>query len=314
MNTRTISAATPIRTSPRAAPLPPAIDAEEGDVDIMGEGRVHYYADRSVKGRPVVLLHSVNAAASSYEMRPLFEALRGTRRVFAFDLPGFGRSARDARTYTPEFFARAIERFVIDVASPQGAPCDLVALSLSCEFAARAALANPALFHQLTFISPSGLSSHRPRKTVEALRAHALAPLLHIGPVGRGVFKLLATRRSIRYFLSKSFVGPVDEGLATYAYLAAHVAGAERAPISFVAGELFTPDAADSLYTPLRVPTLVLHDTDAYTDFGALDAVCARNLEFRAQRIAPSRGLPQFEQTHAVVAAVNRPERPDNDA
>ncbi len=59
-------------------------------------------------------------------------------------------------------------------------------------------------------------------------RARALAPLLHVGPVGRGVFKLLATRPSIRYFLSKSFVGPVDAGLASYAYLAAHVAGAER--------------------------------------------------------------------------------------
>lgn len=45
MNARAISAATPIRTSPRAAPLPPAIDAAEGDVDIMGEGRVLYDAD-----------------------------------------------------------------------------------------------------------------------------------------------------------------------------------------------------------------------------------------------------------------------------
>jgi pimeloyl-ACP methyl ester carboxylesterase len=306
MTTRTMSDSPPLHAARSAPLLPPAIDAEQGDVDIMGEGRVHYYADRRVKGRPVVLVHSINAAASSYEMRPLFEALRGTRRVFALDLPGFGRSARDVHTYTPEFFARAIERFVVDVASPQGAPCDVVALSLSCEFVARAALAERELFHALTLISPTGLSTRKTPRALEALRARAVAPLLHVGPVGRGVFKLLATRPSIRFFLSRSFAGPVDEGLAAYAQLTANVPGAERAPLAFVSGELFTPDAADALYAPLRVPTLVLYDHDAYTDFGALDAVSARNPEFRGQRVAPSKGMPQFEHTAAVAAAVNR--------
>lgn len=102
MNTRSTFASSPMGKGRHAQSLPPAIDAEEGDIDIMGEGLVHYYYDREMKGRPVVLVHSVNAAASSYEMRPLFESLRRTRQVFALDLPGFGRSARDARTYTPD--------------------------------------------------------------------------------------------------------------------------------------------------------------------------------------------------------------------
>jgi hypothetical protein len=31
-----------------------------------------YYSDTSVSGRPLVLLHSVNAAPSALEMKPLF--------------------------------------------------------------------------------------------------------------------------------------------------------------------------------------------------------------------------------------------------
>lgn len=54
---------------------------------------------RHGEGAPVVLVHSVNAAASSFEMRPLFEGLRGERPVLAFDLPGFGRSQRGPRRY-----------------------------------------------------------------------------------------------------------------------------------------------------------------------------------------------------------------------
>lgn len=295
-----------IRVARPAPSLPPALDAEEGDIDILGEGRVHYYADRKVKGRPVVLLHSVNAAASSYEMRPLFESLRRSRRVFALDLPGFGRSAHDARRYTPEFYARALERFIVDVASPQGEPCDACALSLSCEFLARAAVAERELFHSLTLLSPTGLSTRPPPALAETLRSRVIAPLLHVGPLARGVFKVLSTRRSIRYFLARSFAGPIDESLADYAYKSAHTPGAERAPMAFVAGELFTHDAATLLYGALRVPTLVLYDQDPYTDFGALESVLARNPNLRAQRLSPSRGMLQFEHTTAVAAAINR--------
>ncbi len=76
--------------------------------------------------------------------------------------------------------------------------------------------------------------------------------------------------------------------------------------MAFVAGELFTHDAATLLYGALRVPTLVLYDQDPYTDFGALESVLARNPNLRAQRLSPSRGMLQYEHTTAVAAAINR--------
>jgi pimeloyl-ACP methyl ester carboxylesterase len=39
-----------------------------------------------------MLLHSINAAPSAYEVKPLFEQMRHTHRVFAPDLPGYGFS------------------------------------------------------------------------------------------------------------------------------------------------------------------------------------------------------------------------------
>lgn len=292
----------------RAAAL--AIDAEEGDIDLVGEGRVHYYADARTRGRAVVLVHSINAAASSYEMRPLFEALRATRRVYALDLPGFGLSARDRRAYTREGYARAIERFVVDVASPQGAPCDVVALSLSCEFVARAALSAPALFHRLTFLSPTGLGREAGSGLARSLRGRALSAALSMRPLARGLFELVTTERSVRYFLKKSFVGPVDEGLVAYAVRSAREGGAEHAPTEFLKGALFTPDAAASLYGPLRVPTEVLYDGDPFTGFDKLAGLVAANPGVHATRVAPSRGMPQFEHTAAVVAAIDRETSP----
>src|SRR4051794_5060639 len=59
--------------------LPPAIDAERRTFISPNAGMLSYYVDRTAVGRPLVLIHSINAAASAYEMKPIFEAYRGKR-------------------------------------------------------------------------------------------------------------------------------------------------------------------------------------------------------------------------------------------
>ena len=74
--------------------LPPMLDAEVHEMEMM-EGRARYY-HRPGAGAPVLLLHSINAAASSFEMRPIFDHLAQTttRPLYALDWLGFGRSIR----------------------------------------------------------------------------------------------------------------------------------------------------------------------------------------------------------------------------
>lgn len=89
-------------------PLPDAIPATKARFNSEAAGSISYYHDKSGSGRPLLLIHSVNAAASAYEMRPLFEHYRGARPVYALDLPGYGFSERSARNYTPLLFEQAI--------------------------------------------------------------------------------------------------------------------------------------------------------------------------------------------------------------
>jgi hypothetical protein len=60
------------------------------------------------RGAPLLLVHSVNAAASAAEVRPLFEHYSATRTVFAIDLPGFGHSRRADIAYTPRLMTDAL--------------------------------------------------------------------------------------------------------------------------------------------------------------------------------------------------------------
>jgi len=92
------------------------------------------------EGPPLLLVHSVNAAASAAEVRPLFEHFRATRTVFAIELPGFGLSQRGDRDYSPRLMTDALHAAAAQVRARCGnAPLDAMALSLGCEFLARAA-------------------------------------------------------------------------------------------------------------------------------------------------------------------------------
>ena len=56
----------------------------------------------------MLLVHSVNAAGSACEMRPLFERHRAHRAVYALDLPGFGFSERSGLPYSPRLMTDAV--------------------------------------------------------------------------------------------------------------------------------------------------------------------------------------------------------------
>lgn len=286
-------------------PLPDALPARRVVFAAKTAVNLNYYVDQQAKGRPLVLIHSVNAAASAYEMGPLFQYYRQQRPVYALDLPGFGFSDRPDRVYTPQYFAESILDFLETQVQE---PADVVALSLGCEFTARAALAMPALFHSLTFISPSGFNRRNTgRATQQASmrdRSERLYNLLANPLWGSALFDLIATRRSIQFFLKQSFVGSITPGFVDYAYATAHQPGAKNASLYFVSGLLFTDEVRTRIYEKLQTPTLVIYDRDAFSRFDMLPDVLRKNASWREARIVPSMGLPQFEKLPDTAQAM----------
>ncbi len=294
------------------ADLPPALGGAKTDFYTRAAGRLNYY--RNTNGdtngaksgdTPLVLIHSVNAAASAFEMKPLFELYRG-RPVYALELPGFGFSDRLKKAYTPELFTAAILEFL---ETQLGSPADVVALSLSSEFVARAARQAPERFNSLALISPTGLNTKREARASDKAGKEggndtfykvASQPLW-----ARAFYDLIATPASIRYFLGASFVGEVPRELADYSYLSSHQPGAEHAPLTFISGKLFTPNVRKHYYEQLAVPTLIIYDQDAFVSFERLPELLTANENVRAVMLRPSRGLPQFEMPERTAEVLN---------
>jgi pimeloyl-ACP methyl ester carboxylesterase len=276
--------------------LPPAIDAKRYTTATPLAGRMCFYAEESAAGTPLVLVHSINAAASSYEMRPVFEHYRGKRPVFALDLPGFGFSERADRGYTSDVFVQALLDFV-DGELGSEEPVDIVALSLSCEFAAIAAVEQPEAFRSLVMIAPTGFGSDTPSDSEELYRALTF-------PVwAQAFYDLLVSPPSIQYFLQKAFAGPVDPGLKEYSYLTAHRPGARNVPAYFIAGKLFSPDIC-SYYSAVRQPVLAFCDQSDYGPSGLLPAF-AEDHGWTVHCIPGTRAMPHFERRDVTFAAMD---------
>ncbi|AFL73336.1 alpha/beta fold hydrolase [Thiocystis violascens] len=281
--------------------LADALTAPRFDFVSERAGRIAYYVDAGGEGRPLVLVHSINAAPSSFEMRPLFEQYRGQRPVYSLDLPGFGHSERGARPYTPDLYANALADFLRQVVQQ---PADVLALSLSAEFAARAALATPGQVASLVVISPTGFSL-RPVPSMRSARITHKA--LTIPLVSQGLYDLVASRPSIRYFLGRSFVGDVPAEVIDYAHATSHQPGARHAPLTFLSMQLFTPNATDRLYGKLTdLPVLAIADRDPYITFERLDDFVARHPNWQRIRLAPNLGLPHWERLPETVATLDR--------
>jgi pimeloyl-ACP methyl ester carboxylesterase len=280
----------------RRNPLSPALDFPRREMISMQAGLLSCYVQAEGQGRPLLLIHSINAAASSYEMRPLVMHFGQKRPVYALDLPGYGFSERSRRPYRPRLFTQAILDCVETLI---GEPVDAVALSLGCEFLAGAALSHPSSFRSLAFISPTGFS-HTPMPGGSA----TLHQFLSFPLWSQALYAALVSRGSLRYFLQMNFSGLVDEGLVTYAWETSHQPGARHAPLSFVSGQLFTPLIRPQVYERLQQPALVLYDTDPNLRFDALSAHIQRFPNWREQRIVGTRGLPHWERLPETAAAL----------
>ena len=280
-----------------AKPLTPALDAEQFAFALNGGVTLRGYRGEVDEGTPLVLLHSINAAPSAMEMRPLFEYFRDKRPVWAPDLPGFGLSDRPDVRYSSALYARWMAEWLDSLPGP----ADVVALSLTGEFMARAILEQGAKVRSLSLISPTGMSTRMPRPLSDGSRVHRL---LGSRWVGQPLFRALTSRPSIRWFLGQAFVGATPEYLVQYACETTRQPGAHYAPLKFLTFNLFTEQAISRLYSRLKIPCLVLFDQDPNISFERLPELTEVYSNWAAKQLSPSLGLPHWELTRETISAL----------
>lgn len=287
------------------AALPPPVSGER--VDLQGvAGRVSAFVDGA--GPPLLLVHSVNAAASAAEVRPLHEHYRASRTVYSIDLPGFGASERSDRVYSPRLMTDALLQW-LDAIAARGhtGPVDALAVSTGCEFLARAAMERPRRFRSIALVSPTGLRGRQLLRgapgTTRALPG--LYRVLRGLGWGGALYRGLTRPAVIRYFLERTWGSKaIDEQLWAQDVLTARLPGAEHAPLYFLSAGLFSADIL-SVYESLAQPVWLSHGVRGdFTDYGG-----RRWLEGRGNwrfSVYATGALPFFELPERFVADYDR--------
>ncbi len=252
---------------------------------------------------PLLLVHSVNAAASAAELAPLFTHYRQQRPVYALELPGFGFSERSVRAYTPRLMTDALHAALALIKSENGGDAaDVLAVSLSSEFAVRAKDEAPNSIRRLALVSPTGFSGKKRRygPAGGTLGMPWLYRLLTMNWWRQGIFDNLTRPGVIRYFLKRTWGSEkIDEPFCRYSVLTSRQPGAAHAPFYFVSAFLFSADI-NLLYEGLDGPVWVSMATRGdFTDYRGRHTVEGKaNWQFCAVK---GGALPFFEDLPAFT-------------
>jgi pimeloyl-ACP methyl ester carboxylesterase len=273
-----------------------SVVARRGSLEIEGVGRIAFYTnDRdsrsAARDRPLVLVHGMHPAAGSHELRPLFEALRGRRPLYVPDLPGFGRSQRGPREYTPALYVRAIEALIEYVGAEHAGLAqdgvDVLAVGLSCEYAAQAAVHLPDLVRSLLLISPTGFALLREQGRLEraARRGRRTLPMavldkLRVSPI---LYRALVGRQELSRALHRIARGRVAAQLRPQID---PQPGERDAVLALLGGQLFPQGNPQSVYTRVHCPTLILHADKPHAGFGSLACFVKWHEYFRAEQLS----------------------------
>ena len=218
--------------SRQVEPLENLIGGDDGWFD--WRGRRISYTRRGHGGPPLLLVHGIGAGNWSYEWRSNVDALARAHTVYTIDLLGFGRSDRPNTRYSARLYIRLIDDFAREVV---GAPCALIASSLSAAYATVLGARDPGRFLALVLIEPVGLMrlNDPPSTAGDVGRAVMGAPI-----VGTAFFNAMVSERGLRRYFDRVVVDPdfvTDEVIDAY-YRSAHQPGARYAAAAFLSGHL----------------------------------------------------------------------------
>jgi pimeloyl-ACP methyl ester carboxylesterase len=117
----------------------------------LGSLRVHH--THGGRGSPVLFIHGLGSSGYM-EWRFNLEATADRHRVFAPDLPGFGRSEKPRARYGIPYFTRFIEHYMEERGLRSAA---VVGASLGGRIALELALESPRLVRKLVLVNALGL-------------------------------------------------------------------------------------------------------------------------------------------------------------
>jgi pimeloyl-ACP methyl ester carboxylesterase len=285
-----------------------ATNGESWVVDL--DGPVHYVDFGGPETGPaVVLVHGLGGSHLNWDLfAPL---LNGHARLWALDLPGFGRSEPGGRTASVSANAATLERFLDEVV---GEPVVLVGNSMGGMLSILAAGERPDAVTGLVLLDPA---IPGPRRAIDPLVALMFA-VYAVPLVGERFLRRRRTRTTeiarVRETLTLCGVDPDDvpkeviDRSVTLLQERKDVEGMDRAFLAAARSLvhlLIDPRRYRKAMASIRVPVLLVHgDRDRLVPVAAARDIARRHPGWRYVELADVGHIPQLQVPERLAADV----------
>jgi pimeloyl-ACP methyl ester carboxylesterase len=285
-----------------------ATNGESRVVDL--DGPVHYVDFGGPETGPaVVLVHGLGGSHLNWDLfAPL---LNGHARLWALDLPGFGRSEPGGRTASVSANAATLERFLDEVV---GEPVVLVGNSMGGMLSILAAGERPDAVTGLVLLDPA---IPGPRRAIDPLVALMFA-VYAVPLVGERFLRRRRTRTTeiarVRETLTLCGVDPDDvpkeviDRSVTLLQERKDVEGMDRAFLAAARSLvhlLIDPRRYRKAMASIRVPVLLVHgDRDRLVPVAAARDIARRHPGWRYVELADVGHIPQLQVPERLAADV----------
>ena len=275
----------------RAPPLEPALDGEQRHIGWNGID-VQYAEAGDPEDPDLVLLPGINAAGSNGEFRKVFDDLAADHHAVAPDLPGFGTSERPPLRYSASLYTDFVADFVSRFSEPA-----VVASSVTAAYLLGAA--DELDLSAVVLICPTERGG--PDRNLPARE------LLRSPVVGEGLFNLLTSKPSIRYFNADHGyydTDRVDDAWIDYEWRTAHQPNARYAPASFITGFLNADIDLEAELASVEAPVTLLWGREAGITPLSRGRDLAEAAECRLVVVDDAKLLPHVEFPEQVLDIV----------
>lgn len=265
-------------------------------------GRIRYTV--CGKGEPLLLLHGIGPGRSLEEWEAFTPLVSAHYKVYALDLPGFGRSDTPALTYSAYLYVSLVNAFIRKVIKKKTM---VIAEGRSAAYAVAACAVAPEYFSKLLTVAPEGVTG-REEPTQPARRRMAFRRIigwLAATPLlGTSVYNLFTSRVMMRMYLNGLTYRRLPRADHERHYLMAHTGGRHGRFImsALLAGDL---DADIRHILPkIKIPIRVVWGQYNRTNPASrVTDVHKLNPDITAAVIKNTGGLPYWENPNAFHIA-----------
>lgn len=183
-------------------------------------GNIFY--TKTGEGKPLLLIHDLNAAANSNEWESVTASLAKNHTVYSLDLIGCGRSDKPKMTYTNYVYVQLINDFIKDIIKE---PADIITSGASGAIAVMGCISEAGLYRRIVMLNPP---SYKDLRKFPKSNHRALKYLIECPVIGTSVYNMIFSKYALSKDLEHQFFDTkhIPDKLIDTLYESSHIGGA----------------------------------------------------------------------------------------